>query len=76
MESIETEVIELVRKVASQGEVTRSSTWKDLGFDSLDVTELLMQAEERFAIQIPEAEAEGLKTVGDVIAYVQRRRTA
>jgi len=44
---------------------------EDLNADSLDLTELIMTFEERFGFEISEEEAEKLKTVGDVISYIQ-----
>lgn len=44
---------------------------EDLNADSLDLTELIMTFEERFGFEISEEEAEKLKTVGDVITYIQ-----
>lgn len=45
----------------------------DLGADSLDLVELIMGFEEHFGCEIPDSDAEGLKTVGDVFAYIERR---
>jgi len=42
----------------------------DLGADSLDTVELIMKMEEDFEIEIPDEEAEKLKTVGDVVDYL------
>jgi acyl carrier protein len=42
----------------------------DLGADSLDTVELIMKMEEEFGIEIPDEEAEKLKTVGDVVRYL------
>jgi acyl carrier protein len=42
----------------------------DLGADSLDVVELVMKMEEEFGIEIPDEEAEKIKTVNDVIQYI------
>jgi acyl carrier protein len=42
----------------------------DLGADSLDTVELIMKMEEEFGIEIPDEEAEKLKTVGDVVNYL------
>ncbi len=47
---------------------------EDLDADSLDLTELIMTFEERFGFEIPEEDAEALKTVGDVITYVNNRK--
>ena len=47
---------------------------EDLNADSLDLTELIMTFEERFGYEISEEEAEQLKTVGDVIEYIDRKK--
>ena len=44
---------------------------EDLGADSLDTVELVMAFEEEFGMEIPDEEAEKLRTVGDAIAYIQ-----
>ena len=44
---------------------------EDLGADSLDVVELVMALEEKFDIEIPDAEAESIATVGDALKYIQ-----
>lgn len=43
----------------------------DLGADSLDVVELIMELEDIFSIQIPDAEVEAIETVGDVLDYIR-----
>ncbi len=45
----------------------------DLGADSLDVVELVMALEEEFGIEIPEEDAEKIKTVGDAINYIKQK---
>lgn len=47
----------------------------DLGADSLDVVELLMAMEEEFGFEISEEEADGLRTVGDAVAYISRQQS-
>lgn len=47
---------------------------EDLNADSLDLTELIMTFEERFGFDIAEEEAEKLKTVGDVIKYIEEHK--
>ena len=42
----------------------------DLGADSLDTVELIMQFEEEFGIEIPDNEAEGLLSVGEAVDYI------
>ncbi|RDX35449.1 acyl carrier protein [Arcobacter sp. HD9-500m-PIT-SAG03] len=44
---------------------------EDLGADSLDVVELVMALEEKFDIEIPDEDAEGILTVQDAIKYVE-----
>ena len=52
-------------------EVTKTASLiDDLGADSLDVVELVMKMEEEFGIEIPDEEAEKIKTVNDVIQYI------
>ena len=46
---------------------------EDLGADSLDIVELVMAMEEEFEIEIPDEEAEKLKTVNDVMTYVKTK---
>ena len=43
----------------------------DLGADSLDIVELVMALEEEFDIEIPDADAEKVVTVGDVVEYIK-----
>ncbi len=43
----------------------------DLGADSLDIVELIMALEEEFDMEIPDADAEKIVTVGDVVEYIK-----
>jgi len=49
---------------------------EDLGADSLDVVELVMAIEETFDIEVPDEDAEGMRTLGDVEKYVTSRVAA
>lgn len=52
-------------------EITMESTFiDDLGADSLDIVELIMALEEELEVEIPDEDAEGFKTVGDVVEYI------
>ncbi len=52
--------------------VTESASFiTDLGADSLDTVELIMDFEKEFGITIPDEEAEKIKTVGDAVAFVE-----
>ncbi|MBU4556750.1 MAG: acyl carrier protein [Actinobacteria bacterium] len=50
--------------------IEEASFVDDLGADSLDIVELVMALEESFAVSIPDEEAEGIKTVGDAVAFI------
>ena len=43
----------------------------DLGADSLDVVELLMTIEDEFSLEIPDEDIENIKTVGDLVSYIE-----
>ncbi|MHC2995350.1 MAG: acyl carrier protein [Candidatus Atribacteria bacterium] len=49
-----------------------SSFVDDLGADSLDIVELIMAFEEEFDVEIPDEDAEKIKTVGDAIKYLDK----
>ena len=56
-----------------ESEVTNEASFtNDLGADSLDTVELIMELEKEFDIQIPDDEAEGIATVGDAISFVEK----
>jgi acyl carrier protein len=50
-----------------------SSFIEDLGADSLDIVELVMAMEEQFQVEIPDEQAENIKTVADAVAYITAR---
>lgn len=51
--------------------VTKDTTFQqDLGADSLDVVELVMELEDEFGIQISDEDAEQIATIGDAVAYI------
>ncbi len=55
-----------------ENEVTENAEFtKDLGADSLDTVELIMEFEKEFGITIPDDKAEGIKTVADAISYIE-----
>ncbi len=45
----------------------------DLGADSLDIVDLVMTLEEEFDTEIPDEDIENLKTVGDIVKYIEDR---
>ena len=55
--------------------ITMETTFiDDLGADSLDIVELIMALEEEFDLEIPEAEAEKISSVGDVVEYINENQ--
>ena len=55
-----------------ESEVTNEASFtNDLGADSLDTVELIMEFEKQFNISIPDDKAEGIQTVGDAVAYIE-----
>ena len=46
----------------------------DLNLDSLDIVELMMKMEDEFGVEIPEEDAEGLKTVKDIVTYLEKKQ--
>ncbi|MEK7850364.1 MAG: acyl carrier protein [Deltaproteobacteria bacterium] len=56
--------------------VPGASFINDLGADSLDTVELVMALEEEFDIEIPDEEAEKIKTVGDAVNYINTHAKA
>ncbi|HIT16677.1 MAG TPA: acyl carrier protein [Candidatus Avimuribaculum pullicola] len=59
----------------NESEVTPEATFaQDLGADSLDTVELIMEFEKQFGIEIPDDKAESIATVGDAIAYIEANK--
>ena len=48
-----------------------ASLTKDLGADSLDAVELILAIEEEYGVEIPDEIAENMKTVGDIMSYLE-----
>ena len=51
-----------------------SSITDDLGADSLDVVDLVMALEDEFSVEIPEDQVENIKTVGDIVKYIEDKQ--
>ncbi len=45
----------------------------DLGADSLDVVDLIMSLEEEFDVEVPDEDVENMKTVGDIVKYIENK---
>lgn len=64
------ELLEGYDKVTTKDISEKSNFVTDLGLDSLDVVEVVMEVEHEFNIQIPDHEADSLKTVGQTVDYI------
>jgi acyl carrier protein len=75
--SIEAKVKSIIAEQLGVGEdeiKPESSFIEDLGADSLDIVELVMAMEEEFEVEIPDEEAENIKSVGDAINYINTHK--
>lgn len=61
--------------VEAEKVIPTASFIDDLGADSLDIVELVMTMEEEFDLDIPDEDAEKMKTVGDVVKYIASKST-
>ena len=74
MSDVEQKVKNIIveKLTVDENEVTPEAEFnKDLGADSLDTVELIMEFEKEFGITIPDDKAEGIQTVGDAISYIE-----
>jgi len=55
--------------------VDSASFIDDLGADSLDTVELVMAFEEKFEIEIPDEDTENIRTVGDAVEYIEKKKS-
>lgn len=55
-------------------DITLETSFDDLNADSLDVVELIMSLEEEFDLEIPDEDAETIKTVGDAVEYIKGKQ--
>lgn len=71
------ELLEGYDKVGTDKPITEETSYtQDLGLDSLDVVEVMMEVEHEFNIQIPDDDADALKTVGQTIGYIMAQPDA
>ncbi len=76
MSSVENKVKKIIIEQldVTEDEVTSAASFvDDLGADSLDTVEMVMAFEEEFSIEIPDEDAEKIKTVQDAVDYIQKK---
>jgi acyl carrier protein len=56
---------------AAEDVTAEASIIDDLGADSLDVVDLISSVEDEFDVEIPDEEVENIKTVGDIVSYIE-----
>jgi acyl carrier protein len=77
MSEIQSKVVEIIVDklgVKESEVVPEASFTAHLGADSLDQVELIMEFEKAFDLQIPDADAEKIQTVGDAISYIESHK--
>ncbi len=77
MSEISSKVISIVveKLGVEEAEVVPTASFtNDLGADSLDTVELIMEFEKEFDVQIPDEDAEKIGTVGDAISYIESKK--
>ncbi len=75
--TIEEKVIDIIVEqldVAKEECVLEASFIDDLGADSLDLVELIMEMEENFGIQITDEELEKIRTIGDIVNFIKGKQ--
>ena len=74
MSDVRTKVVSIIvdKLGVEESEVTSEASFtNDLGADSLDTVELIMEFEKEFNLSIPDEEAEKIETVGDAVKYIE-----
>jgi acyl carrier protein len=73
---VKSKVIEIIAERLSKDAESineNSNVVADLGADSLDIAEIMMDLEDAFGIKLEDDQAEGPKTVGDIIAFIESK---
>jgi acyl carrier protein len=76
-QNVESKVREIIvnKLGVEESQVTSNASFtNDLGADSLDTVELVMEFEKAFNLQIPDEDAEKIQTVGDAVSYINSKQ--
>lgn len=68
------EIIAEQLEIDAESVTAETRLGEDLNADSLDIVEMLMALEDEFGVDIPDEEIEKMKTVGDVVAYIESNK--
>ena len=71
--NIQEQVLEGLKKVVNGKEVTLDSNLKELGLDSLDVVDMLMDLEEKFGIEFENEEMMAFQVVNDIVKVIEKK---
>jgi len=77
MSDVRSKVVSIIvdKLGVEESEVTNEASFtNDLGADSLDTVELIMEFEKEFNLSIPDEEAEKIETVGDAVTYIENHK--
>jgi acyl carrier protein len=77
MSDVRSKVVSIIvdKLGVEESEVTNEASFtNDLGADSLDTVELIMEFEKEFNLSIPDEEAEKIETVGNAVTYIEERQ--
>jgi len=70
-ETIKDNIVKIVH--CERGVLTPTTTFQDMKADSLDMVQVLVALEDEFGIEIPDEDAQGFKTFGDFVSYVEKK---
>lgn len=74
--AIESKILDAIKTACekTEEEIINATAWSELGFDSLQTVELIMQMEDQFDITIEDEDAETLKNYNDLLAFIKRKK--
>ena len=72
--SVKDEVLQGLQDKLALSSIDENSRLQDLGIDSLDVVEYLLEIEERYGVEFPPEEMADLKTINDLVLLIEKKR--